>query len=116
MWSTAQQSIEENGINHVPEMVGRSQPEVYSADLSLFVLDAGLRLLERDGPDFMYLSLSDYVQHKHAPGSQDANAFYRALDVRLGHFTAAGALVALTADHGMNFKPELFHDYPYQFE
>ena len=100
-------TIEDNGISQVPELVGRPQPEVYSADLSLFVLDAGLRLLERDRPDFMYLSLSDYVQHKHAPGSSDANAFYRALDARFGQFAAAGALVALTADHGMNFKPKV---------
>jgi phosphonoacetate hydrolase len=100
-------TIEDNGISQVPELVGRPQPEVYSADLSLFVLDAGLRLLERDRPDFMYLSLSDYVQHKHAPGSPAANAFYRTLDARFGQFAAAGALVALTADHGMNFKPHV---------
>ena len=100
-------TVQDNGISHVPELVGRPQPEVYSADLSLFVLDAGLKLLERDRPDFMYLSLSDYVQHKHAPGSPAANAFYRTLDTRFGQFAAAGALVALTADHGMNFKPKV---------
>ncbi len=100
-------TIEDNGISQVPELVGRPQPEVYSADLSLFVLDAGLRLLERDRPDLMYLSLSDYVQHKHAPGSPDANTFYHALDKYFGQFAAAGALVALTADHGMNFKPQI---------
>ncbi len=98
---------EEHGISHVTEFVGREQPEVYSADLSLFVLDAGLQLLERERPDFMYLSLSDYVQHKHAPGRPESNTFYRALDTRLGQFAAAGALVAVTADHGMNFKPQV---------
>ncbi len=100
-------TIEDNGISHVPDLVGRKQPEVYSADLSLFVLDAGLRLLEHERPDFMYLSLSDYVQHKHAPGHPQADAFYRSLDARLGEFAAKGALVALTADHGMNFKPRV---------
>lgn len=100
-------TMEDNGISHVPDMVGRKQPEVYSADVSLFVLDAGLRLLERERPDFMYLSLSDYVQHKHAPGHPRADAFYRSLDTRLGEFAAKGALVALTADHGMNFKPRV---------
>lgn len=100
-------TLEENGISHVTELLGRQQPEVYSADLSLFVLDAGLQLLEREQPDFMYLSLSDYVQHKHAPGSPESNAFYRALDNRLGQFAAAGAVVAITADHGMNFKPRV---------
>ena len=98
---------EDNGISHVLDLVGREQPEVYSADVSLFVLDAGLRLLERERPDFMYLSLSDYVQHKHPPGHPEANAFYHSLDARLGEFVEKGALVALTADHGMNFKPRV---------
>ena len=100
-------TLEDNGISHVPDLVGRPQPAVYSADLSLFVLDAGLRLLERERPDFLYLSLSDYVQHKHAPGQPQANAFYHSLDARLGEFVARGALLALTADHGMNFKPRV---------
>ncbi len=36
-----------NGIDGVEAMVGRGKPDQYSADLSLYVLDAGLRLLER---------------------------------------------------------------------
>src|SRR5215472_15398051 len=31
----------------VEELVGRARPDMYSADLSLFVLDAGIALLER---------------------------------------------------------------------
>ncbi len=100
-------TTEDNGISHVLDLVGREQPKVYSADVSLFVLDAGLRLLERERPDFMYLSLSDYVQHKHAPGRPEADAFYHSLDARLGEFAEKGATVALTADHGMNFKPRV---------
>jgi phosphonoacetate hydrolase len=103
----AECTMEDNGVSQVPDLVGRQQPEVYSADVSLFVLDAGLRLLERERPDFMYLSLSDYVQHKHAPGHPEATAFYHSLDMRLGEFAEKGALVALTADHGMNFKPRM---------
>lgn len=99
--------LADNGISHVPDLVGRPQPAVYSADVSLFVLDAGLRLLERDRPDFLYLSLSDYVQHKYAPGQPQADAFYRSLDARLGEFVERGATVALTADHGMSFKPQV---------
>lgn len=57
----------ENGIEDVTGLVGRETPELYSADLSLFVLDAGIRLLEIQPTDLMYLSLSDYVQHKYAP-------------------------------------------------
>ena len=34
----------------------------------------------------MYLSTTDYVQHKHAPGTPEANAFYRMMD---GYLRAA---------------------------
>ena len=77
---------------------------MYSADLSLFVLDAGLRLLEERRPDLLYLSLTDYIQHAHAPGDREADRFYAELDARFGRFEALGATVALTADHGMNEK------------
>jgi phosphonoacetate hydrolase len=91
----------------VEAMVGRRRPDMYSSDLSLFVLDAGLRLLERDAAWLLYLSLSDYVQHAHAPGAPEADAFHRALDARVARFCELGAVVALTADHGMNDKPRI---------
>ena len=52
----------------------------------------------------MYLTLSDYIQHKYAPGSKEANDFYMAIDGYVGRLAALGAVVALTADHGMNDK------------
>ncbi len=96
-----------HGIENICQRIGRPQPEVYSAELSLFVLEAGLALLEQYRPELMYLSLSDYVQHKHAPGSAEANVFYAALDRVCGRLAEAGALVALTADHGMKAKPRV---------
>ena len=97
-------TMEENGIEGVLDFVGRPLPDMYSADLSLFVLDAGLRLLEERRPDILYLSLTDYIQHAHAPGDPQADRFYADLDARFGRFEALGATVALTADHGMNEK------------
>jgi phosphonoacetate hydrolase len=91
----------------VEAMVGRPRPDMYSADLSLFVLDAGLRLLERRAARFLYLSLSDFVQHAHPPGDPEADAFHQALDARVARFIEMGAVVALTADHGMNDKPRV---------
>ena len=79
-------------------------PSVYSAALSEFVFAAGLKLLERDHPDLIYLSTTDYVQHKAAPGAPEANAFYAMMDGYLARMDALGAIVALTADHGMNAK------------
>lgn len=52
----------------------------------------------------MYLSTTDYVQHKAAPGSEVANAFYAMLDRYVGLLDASGCVLALTADHGMNDK------------
>jgi phosphonoacetate hydrolase len=97
-------SLAENGIENVLELVGMPQPDMYSMDLSLFVLEAGIKLLERDRPELLFLSLTDYIQHKHAPGDPVANAFYRRLDDCFGRLEALGATVALTADHGMNDK------------
>jgi phosphonoacetate hydrolase len=88
-------------------MVGRPRPDMYSADLSLFVLDAGLSLLASGAARLLYLSLSDYVQHGHAPGEPEADAFHRALDQRVRRFVELGAVVGLVADHGMNDKPQV---------
>ena len=93
-----------NGIADVEEMVGRARPDQYSADLSLYVLDAGIKLLERGAAKLLYLSLSDFVQHAHAPGEREADAFNRTVDDRIGRLAAAGAVVGVVADHGMNDK------------
>jgi phosphonoacetate hydrolase len=86
------------------EMVGMPVPSVYSAELSAFVFAAGVKLMERDRPDLMYLSTTDYVQHKAAPGTPAANAFYGMMDRYLARLDALGCTIALTADHGMNAK------------
>ncbi|HXG05257.1 MAG TPA: phosphonoacetate hydrolase [Candidatus Binatia bacterium] len=96
----------EHGIDDAVRFVGRPVPDVYSAALSEFVLAAGVRLLERVRPDVTYLSTTDYVQHKHAPGTPEADAFYRMVDGYLARLDALGATVALTADHGMNAKTD----------
>jgi phosphonoacetate hydrolase len=97
-------TLAENGIENVLELVDMPQPDMYSMDLSLFVLEAGIKLLERDRPDLLFLSLTDYIQHKHAPGDPVANEFYRRIDAAFGRLAELGAVVALTADHGMNDK------------
>ena len=88
----------------IEAMVGRPRPDMYSADLSLFVLDAGLALLASNTARLLYLSLSDYVQHAHAPGAPEADAFHRAVDDRVRRFVEMGAVVGVVADHGMNDK------------
>tara|TARA_B110000014_G_C20094538_1_gene573532 strand:- start:13 stop:1254 length:1242 start_codon:yes stop_codon:yes gene_type:complete len=97
-------TMDENGIENVLEFVGQALPDMYSAELSLFVLDAGIKLLEEKKPDILYLSLTDFIQHAHAPGTAEANSFYIEMDQRFGRLQELGALVALTADHGMGDK------------
>jgi phosphonoacetate hydrolase len=99
-----QATLADNGIENVLELVGRPLPSVYSADLSEFVFAAGVKLMQTHRPDVMYLSTTDYIQHKHAPGTAGANAFYTMMDGYLGQLDALGCVIALTADHGMNAK------------
>ena len=97
-------NLANNGIENVEQLVGRPQPDQYSADLSLFVFDAGVKIMSSVRPDLMYLSTSDYVQHKHAPGEPEADAYHHAVDASIAKLIALGATVAVTADHGMNDK------------
>jgi len=97
-------TLKDSGIENVCEMTGMDVPEVYSAELSEFVFAAGVKLMASMRPDLMYLSTTDYVQHKFAPGSDGGNAFYAMMDGYLGALDAAGAIIVLTADHGMKDK------------
>ncbi len=97
-------TLADNGIDNVEALVGRPQPDQYSADLSLFVLDAGVKLLSSTRLDLIYLSTSDYVQHKHPPGEPEADAYHQAVDASIARLIELGATVAVTADHGMNDK------------
>jgi phosphonoacetate hydrolase len=97
-------TLAENGIVNVLERVGMPLPSVYSAALSEFVFVAGVKLMERERPDLMYLSTTDYIQHKAAPGTTQANDFYAMMDRNLARLDELGATIVLTADHGMNAK------------
>jgi phosphonoacetate hydrolase len=99
-----QATLKDNGIDDVLALVGKPLPSVYSADLSEFVFAAGVKLMQTRRPDVMYLSTTDYIQHKHAPGTAGANAFYTMMDGYLAQLDALGCVIALTADHGMNAK------------
>ena len=97
----------EHGIEGVLELVGRPVPDVYSAALSEFVFAAGVRLMQARRPDVMYLSTTDYVQHKYAPGTAAANEFYRMMDGYLAELDRLGCAIVVTADHGMNAKTRM---------
>ena len=97
-------TLADNGIHEVLAKVGRPLPSVYSADLSEFVFAAGVWLMAHERPDLMYLSTTDYIQHKFAPGTDGANVFYAMMDSYLQQLEDLDCTIALTADHGMNAK------------
>lgn len=101
-------SAEKAGDETVRWLGYDSQPNQYSGELSLFVLDAGVKLLQEQRADLFYLTLSDFVQHKHAPGSPAANSFMAAVDARIRQLVELGAVVAVTGDHGMSDKCDEF--------
>ena len=87
----------------IESLVG-PKPSIYSGDASVYVLNAGVKLIEEGLADFLYLSLTDYMQHAYAPDEPESLAFYQQLDEQLGKLIELGAIVAATADHGMNAK------------
>ncbi len=108
-------TLADHGIENVLDLVAMPLPDVYSLELSEFVFAAGVKLLQHFKPDLMYLSTTDYIQHKFAPGTDGANAFYAMMDRYLGELDRTGVVVVLTADHGMKPKhgadgePDVFY-------
>ncbi len=99
-----QTTHETHGIQQADKVLGIPTPNIYSAEASLFVLQSGVRLIEKGMADFLYLSLTDYMQHTYAPDAEESLAFYEAMDIQLGKLLKLGAIIGATADHGMNAK------------
>ena len=96
-------SAEVNGIDNVESFAG-PKPSIYSGEASLYALRVGVELLAAGRADFLYLSLTDYMQHKYAPEAPESREFYRGIDAEVGRLLDLGAIVGITADHGMNAK------------
>jgi phosphonoacetate hydrolase len=88
----------------IPAIVGRENPSIYDWDISHYAMEMGLALHARVGATLLYVSLTDYVQHKEAPGGAMADRFYARFDALLGEYLDAGFICGFTADHGMNDK------------
>jgi phosphonoacetate hydrolase len=97
-------TVEIHGVDAASTWLDMAQPNVYSAELSEFVFAAGVKLLREWKPDVMYLTTTDYVQHKYAPDDAQAKSFYEMFDRYLTELDAMGAAIVVTADHGMKPK------------
>lgn len=93
-----------HGVSNAESIIGKPRPPIYSGDASVYVLEAGAALVEQGRADFLYLSTTDFMQHKFAPEAPESLAFHARLDEQIGRLLAAGCVVAATADHGMNAK------------
>ena len=101
---SASSTLTEHGQDAAADWLGMPQPDVYSAQLSEFVFAAGVKLMQEWSPDVMYLTTTDYIQHKYAPDDAEAKSFYRVFDTYLKQLDAMGAAIVVTADHGMKPK------------
>src|SRR5210317_812460 len=99
-----QTTIQQNGIENVNEWLAMPVPDIYSQGLSEFVMAAGVKLLHEFKPDIMYLSTTDFIQHKYAPGDEVANKFYAMFDEYIGQLNINNNSIIITADHGMQPK------------
>ena len=90
-------------VNNAAIVTG--QPPVVTGLSGNFFLDpdTGEEVM-MNSADFLYLSLTDYIQHKFAPEEEGALEFYAALDEQLGRLADLGCRLGITADHGMNAK------------
>jgi phosphonoacetate hydrolase len=101
---SASSTLVEHGQDAAADWLGMPQPNVYSAELSEFVFAAGVKLMREWSPDVMYLTTTDYIQHKYAPDDAEAKSFYQVFDTYLRQLDAMGAAIIVTADHGMKPK------------
>ena len=80
---------------------------MYSTRPSESALDLGIELLFGTGPyipKITYISLTDYIPHRHAPGAKEANNYINCIDKRIDALDKMGCVIGLTADHGMGAK------------
>ena len=99
-----EQTMEGLGGASGAEVLGRPPPHIYDPELSAYAIDLTLSIAARLGTRLAYCSLTDFVQHKVAPGEPLAQDFYAGVDERLGGALAAGWRVGMVADHGMSAK------------
>jgi phosphonoacetate hydrolase len=102
-------SLPEFQIDNLCALVGRANPGIYDWELSAFAMELALAVHRQLGLDLLYVSLTDYVQHKQAPGGEMADRFFCRFDELLDQYLREGFLVGLTADHGMNAKPRVVY-------
>ncbi len=83
-------------------------PDVYSAEINLWVLRMAREILRRHRPRLAYVATTDYMEHKYAPDEPPMQQQAADMDALLGEMLRevdlGETVVAVFADHGMNAK------------
>ena len=81
-------------------------PEIYSIEINHWVFQAAREVLRAHSPDLLYVTTTDYVNHKYAPEDEKSQWNVNRLDHLLGDImnVSPGIEIVVTADHGMNAK------------
>lgn len=79
-------------------------PDIYSGEASRWLLDAAVHLLDNHELDWLYVSTTDVIPHKHPPGDPAAAEWVAGLDDGIARLHARASGVVATADHGMRQK------------
>lgn len=93
-----------DGTSNVAGEIGGAPPHYSEARINRYTMHAAYLAFSRTRPDLMYISLTDCVQHRAAPGEDEANIMLSEIDEIIGKFLDTGARIGITADHGMNYK------------
>jgi phosphonoacetate hydrolase len=101
---SVQANLKENGIENVIGLMGKPNPTIYDPNISVYCIEAGAKLLSREYFDLIYLTTTDFVQHKYTPNDHEAIEFLANIDYWIGELDKLGAIIAVTADHGMSAK------------
>jgi phosphonoacetate hydrolase len=101
---SVQANLKENGIENVIGLMGKPNPTIYDPNISVYCIEAGAKLLSREYFDLIYLTTTDFVQHKYTPNDPEAIEFLANIDYWIGELDKLGAIIAVTADHGMSAK------------
>ena len=100
----AETALPDIGVPSIPALVGREPPGIYDWSISHYAMEMALAIAPRIGAKLVYVSLTDYVQHKEPPRGPMSDRFYAHFDAILGAYLDAGFVCGLTADHGMSDK------------
>lgn len=79
-------------------------PGIYSGKASSWLLNAAVWVAEHKSPDWLYVSTTDVIPHKHAPDEEEARTWLTTLDEGLGRLNELADGFLATADHGMRDK------------